>query len=183
MSRYAITGSIGTGKSTVAEMFSKKGLRIYDADKIVHDLYQDEEILKQVEKIIPAGFSNGEMNNKVVADIIFHDSEKKKKLEELIHPLVKERILQLDDCIIEVPLLFESKMESLFDKTILVYCSKEEQLKRIMMRDSVTKEDALSRIKSQMDIEEKKKLSDLIIYNDGDINNLEKQIDDIIKKL
>ena len=181
--RYAITGSIGTGKTTIAKMFKERGFVIYDADKMVHELYQDEHIIKCVESMFPEAFISGHMDTKVIADVIFHSKEKKKELENFIHPLVRERILELDNFIIEFPLLFESKMESLFDKIILVYCPKEEQLKRIMKRNNVSLEEAMSRVNSQMDINEKIGLSDFVLNNVGSRNTIKKQVNDIISKL
>lgn len=181
--RYAITGSIGTGKTTIANIFKERGYNVYDADKMVHDLYKDENILKDVEKIFPDAFCDGVMDKKKIANIIFNDKNKKKELEDLIHPLVRKKIEEIDNAIIEVPLLFESKMEDIFDKTILVYCSKDEQIKRIMKRNNISKDDAIKRINSQMDIEEKKKYADFVIINEGPNDVINKQVDDIISKL
>ena len=181
--RYAITGSIGTGKSTVANAFKKRGFKVLDADKMVHELYQDKAVLSKVEALFPEAFINHKMNKDVIANVIFSNQEKKKELENLIHPLVKEQILALDDVVIEVPLLYESNMQSLFNKVIVVYCTKDEQLKRLMIRNNITLDEAKKRINSQMDIEEKKKLGDFVVDNSGDIKNINKQVDDIIKKL
>ena len=181
--RYAITGSIGTGKTTVANVFKELGFVIYDADEMVHELYKDKAVLDKVETMFPMAFENGQMHNKVVADVIFHDEKKKKELENFIHPLVKEKILQLDNCIIEVPLLFESKMEKLFDKVIVVYCDKDKQIKRVMKRNKISKEEATSRVDSQMDINEKIKLGDFVVDNSGKLCNIKKQVNDIVSKL
>ena len=181
--RYAITGSIGTGKTTIANIFKDKGFKVYDADVIVHDLYKDKEILKKVELVFPSAFKEGKMDSKVIANIIFNNKDKKQELESFIHPLVREEIMKLDNCLVEVPLLFESKMEDIFDKIILVYCNKEEQIKRVMKRNNLSSEEAILRINSQIDIEEKVKLSDFVIINEGTIENINKQVDDIISKL
>lgn len=181
--RYAITGSIGTGKTTIANLFKEHGFKVYDADKMVHDLYQDDAVLENIKKMFPEAFKSGSMDNKVIADVIFHNEEKRKELEAYIHPQVKEKILELDNCIIEVPLLFESKMENLFDKVILVYCDKDEQIKRVMNRNNIDYGDALARVNSQMDINEKIKLSDFVIENVGTMENIQKQVNDIINKL
>ena len=172
--RYAITGSIGTGKSTIAGMFKERGFSVYDADKMVHELYQEKDVLKRVESMFPLAFKNGVMDTKVISDVIFNDNNKKEELENYIHPLVKEKILKLDNCIVEVPLLFESNMQDIFDKVILVYCSKEEQIKRLIARNSLTEKDALARINSQMDINKKISLSDFVITNEGSIENINK---------
>ena len=181
--RYAITGSIGTGKTTVADVFRAKGMNVYDADKMVHDLYEDDDILIEVKKMFPEAFIKGTMDKKVISDIIFQDKEKKKELEDFIHPLVRKQIEKLDNCFVEVPLLYESKMEDIFDKVILVYCDKELQIKRLRERNNYSEADALARINSQMDINEKRKYADIIIDNDGSMENINKQVDDIITKL
>ena len=181
--RYAITGSIGTGKTTIASYFNEHGYRTYDADVMVHKLYQDKNILSHVKKMFPEAFTDDVMDKKVIANVIFNNPKKKKELEDFIHPLVKEEILKLDNCIVEVPLLFESKMEDIFDKVILVYCSKEEQIERLVKRNKITKEEATLRINSKMDINEKIKLSDFVITNEGATSEIRKQVDDIIHKL
>ena len=181
--RYAITGSIGTGKTTIASIFKENGYQVYDADVMVHTLYQDKNVLSQVKKMFPEAFNTGTMDKKVIANVIFNNQKKKKELEDFINPLVKEEILKLDNCIVEVPLLFESEMEDIFDKVILVYCSKEEQIKRLVKRNNITKEEAEARINSQMDINEKIKLSDFVITNEGTTEEIKKQVDDIMSKL
>lgn len=181
--RYAITGSIGTGKTTVANVFRARGITVYDSDVMVHELYKDEEVLNQVKKLFPEAFLKGSMDKKVISDIIFHNEIKKKELEDYIHPLVRKEIEKLDNCIVEVPLLYESKMEDIFDKVILVYCDKELEIKRLIERNNYSEEEAMARINSQMDINEKKKYADIIINNDGSIENINKQVDDIIAKL
>lgn len=181
--RYAITGSIGTGKTTIANIFKERGYIVYDADKMVHDLYEDKIILKTIEKMFPDAFCDGVMNKEIIASIIFNDDKKKKELEEYIHPLVREEIKKLDNVIVEVPLLYESKMEDIFDKVILVYCNRNEQIKRIIARNNITKDEAIKRINSQMDIEEKKKYADFVLINEGSMEYINKQVDDIISKL
>ena len=76
--RYAITGSIGTGKTTIANIFKDKGFKVYDADVIVHDLYKDKEILKKVELMFPSAFKEGKMDSKVIANIIFNNKRIKR---------------------------------------------------------------------------------------------------------
>lgn len=181
--RYAITGSIGTGKSTVCDVLKKMGYLVYDADKIVHDLYDEPSVISHIKFMFPNVIINGKIDHKKLADIIYNDNYQKHELENYIHPLVKEKILQMKDCFVEVPLLFESGMETIFDKVITVYADLDVQIERIMKRNNIKKFDALKIIRNQMDIKEKVQRSDFVIDNNGDMNNIIKQVSDIIKKL
>lgn len=181
--RYAITGSIGTGKSTVCDILKQMGYKVYDADKIVHELYKEPAIISHIAFMFPDVVVNNKIDNKKLANIIFNDEYKKHELENYIHPLVKEKMLKMNDCFIEVPLLFESKMENIFDKVITVYCDLDIQVNRIIQRNNIKEVDALKIIRNQMDIKEKVKRSDFVIDNNGDINNVIKQVSDILLKL
>ena len=178
----ALTGGIATGKSTVASVFKSLGFSIIDADKIAHvllnihssdirELFGDEYV------------ENGIVLRKKLGFLIFNNVEKKLQLEELMLPLIKESIIneakvfesQKKLYLIDIPLFFEKQNYNI-KKSILVYTPKEIQIERLMKRDNSTKEEALSRINNQMNIEEKKLLSTYIIDNTKDLNNLEKEV-------
>ena len=114
----AITGSIGTGKSTVSNIIKSMGFNVIDCDKIVHHLYEQRDIILQVKELFPNVVINNNINRKELGRIIFNDKLAKKKLEELIHPFVRKELEQVKDKLVfvEVPLLFESKMEDIFIK-------------------------------------------------------------------
>lgn len=188
-----LTGGIGSGKSTVSSLFKEKGIPIVDADQIAREVVEPE---KKAWKEITQFFGeeilqeNKEIDRKKLGSLIFNDKEKRKKLNDITHPIIiseiMERAKDLETnhkfVIVDIPLLFESKREPLFDVIIVVYVNKELQLARLMNRDKINKKEALSKINAQMSLEEKKQKADIVIYNDKDIDKTEEQINQIIKK-
>jgi dephospho-CoA kinase len=179
-----MTGGIASGKSTVAEMFARNGARIIDADRIARETvrkgtpaYADivalfgDTILQK----------DGEIDRSRLAAIVFHDVTQRKALERIVHPRVQEetsrrleRIRREDPqavVILDVPLLFESGMDRGLDQIIVVYVPAGVQIQRLMARDGYSEADALARIRSQMPIEEKKSLADMVIDNSGSLEN------------
>jgi len=177
-----LTGGIATGKSLVALELSALGAKIIDADKIAHEVYQKnkpayKKILKAFGPAILA--NNKEVDRKKLGELIFADAKKRVILEKITHPeIIKEikheiKTLSKDNSIVVVdaPLLFEAKIQSLFDKIIVVYTPVSQQAHRLMERDKISKQEALKKIAAQIDIEKKKKLADYVIDNTGDIEN------------
>ncbi len=177
---YAIvlTGSIATGKSTVAKFFETKGFRIIDADKIAHKVLDDQYLAIQTH--FGKNSVKGEkVNRKVLGDIIFKDKNERAFLEALLHPLIFDEIEYLakkEDAnktpyFVDIPLFFENKRYPI-SRHLVVYTPKKKQLKRLMKRDGYTVEDALMRIDTQIDIEEKRKRATYVIDNSGDLHQL-----------
>ena len=172
-----VTGGYGTGKTTVTGMFKKLGAITVDCDRLVSDLYKPGTIIvKKIARFFGPGIlnSNGCLNRGKLAGIIFADTKKRDKINRLVHPAVKRRMLEIiDTCrkkgtavlVAEVPLLFEAGMEDWFDRIIVVYCSRKRQTQR--QGRSRQKEEILLRIKSQGRITEKKQRADFIINNNG----------------
>lgn len=183
----AITGSVGTGKSTVSNIIKSLGYEIIDCDEIVHKLYQENDVILKIEELFPDVIEKKAINRKKLAQIVFNGSEEKKRLESLIHPLVRNKIAIMgkgkDKLFVEVPLLYESKMEDMFAKVICVASDEFIQVKRIMARNKISEEEAKKIICNQMPIEEKIRLADFVIYNNGDINNLVKETKKIINNI
>lgn len=180
----AITGSIGTGKSTVCTIIRSMGFKIIDCDKVVHQLYLEKDIINQVQSLFPTVVIKNQIDRKKLGQIIFNDKEAKQALEELIHPYVRSELEKVDDnTIVEVPLLFESKMEDIFDIVICVACDEKLQIKRVMERNKINATSAKNIINNQMSIKDKIEKSDYVIYNDGDMNQLIKDTKDLIKKI
>jgi len=179
----ALTGGIATGKSTVASLFLSYDFLIVDADKIAHkllDVYSSE-----IANMFGSEYvQNGIVIRKKLGFLIFNNEEEKLKLEQFIHPLIKESIIeeakvfesQQKPYLIDIPLFFEKQGYDI-EKSIVVYTSKETQIERLMKRDNSTKDEALSRINSQMNIEEKKLLSTFVIDNTQDLKALEKEVE------
>ncbi len=187
-----VTGSIATGKSTVADMLEKMGAPIIDFDILARDVVKPE---KPAWKDIVEYFGrqilqeDNTLDRKKLSDIVFNDLEKRKKLESFTHPRIQEQfIVQLHDittkdpnAIIQVviPLLIEGSLQFLFHKLLVVHTSSEVQIKRLMERDNISEEQARTILKSQISIDEKVGYADYIIYNDKSLDDTQKQVEDL----
>lgn len=180
----AITGTIGSGKSTVSKHFKDQGYDVYDADKMVHAYYEkDEPVYNYLvdaygEKILHDDLS---LNRQALAKIVFTNYEELDKLENVVYPIVREEILKIKEkthnkyVFIEVPLLFEAKMEDIFDKIMMVDASQKTRHQRLFNK-GYSLQDILNREKRQYSDEFKKAKSDIIINNDGDLKDLYTQL-------
>lgn len=179
MIKIAITGNIAAGKSSVENYLQKKGFKVYDTDKIGHDILKNSnEVLKLF----------GTVDRKEIAKIVFANKEKLSLLESIIHPKIKKEIETLfrtveDTIFISVPQLFESGFDSMFDKIIFVTADEGIRKERLIRRNSLTSEEAQIRINAQKKEEEKIDKCDFIIENNKTIEDLEKQVDKIISEL
>ncbi len=174
-----LTGSIATGKSSVCRQLEDNGYAIIDADKIAKELID----AKVIEKLFGLNFiKDGRVDRKALGDLVFNNPTQRKKLNRYIHPLIREKIYQeakkMEDkkarYVVDIPLYFESGH---YDGSVVgvVYCPKKEQVKRLMLRESICEADAIKRVDSQIDIEEKKEKADFVIDNSKDSKNLEIQ--------
>jgi dephospho-CoA kinase len=184
-----LTGGIATGKSTAASLFMLHGFLTIDADKIAHKLL--DENYQSIEKLFGSQYiENQKVLRKKLGTLIFNNEQEKKKLEEFIHPLIKKQIIeeakifeaQKKPYLIDIPLFFEKKNYQI-DKTIVVYTPKDIQLERLMKRDNCTKEEAVSKISNQMDIEEKKSMATYIIDNSKDLKNLQNEVERVKQEI
>jgi len=182
-----LTGSIATGKSSTCKILKEHGFAVVDADKIAKKLI-DAKVIKGLfgSKYI----KDNKIDRKALGSLIFNDSAKRELLNSYIHPLIREEIykqalsleLKKIKYIVDIPLYFESAH---YDAKIvvLVYCPKELQIKRLMIRDGLNAQDALIRLESQMDIEEKRRKVDYVIDNSSDESHLESEVEKFIKYL
>ena len=178
-----LTGGIGTGKSTVSSFLKMFGYKVIDADELSKQIFENKK--DTIKKIF------GTDDRKELRKIVFNNKEKLKILEDLILPDVKKEVLELakkyekDNVpyFVDLPLFFEKQNYDEFDKVLLVYAPKELQIQRVMKRDNVSKEDALSIINNQIDIEKKKKLADYIIDNSKDLKHLQREIENFLSKI
>lgn len=179
MIRLAIVGNIASGKSTVEDLIKSYGYKVFDTDKIAHQILENNQKVKEV---------FGTDDRKKIAKIVFSDSKKLKILEAIIHPEVKKEILKIfelkeDFIFISVPQLFEANFEALFDKIIFISADENLRLERLMKRNNLSKEDAQKRISAQMNEKEKISKSDFVIYNNESFDELEKEVNVILKSL
>ncbi|WP_010099118.1 dephospho-CoA kinase [Ornithinibacillus scapharcae] len=187
-----LTGSIASGKSTVSSMFIDMNIPVIDADKISREVVEPGEdaylsIVKEFGKDIL--FSDGNIDRKKLGGIIFSDEEKRKVLNGIVHPAVRKRMMEQKDqhvhngeriIVMDIPLLFESKLTHMVDKILVVYVEETVQLKRLMNRDHSTKDEALQRIHSQIPIKEKVTLADAVIDNNGTREKTFEQLKEIL---
>ena len=186
MLKVGLTGSIGTGKSTVVQIFKKLGAYVISADEIVHKLLEKEEIKKKIRELFGDVFTpEGKVDRRKVAEIVFDDERKRKQLEGILHPLVFEEIRKFFEevskkdpkavAVAEVPLMIETGSYKNYDIIVVVYAPKDTQLKRLTKK-GLNKEEAEKRITAQMPIEEKVKYADIVIENTGSLKDLEKEV-------
>jgi dephospho-CoA kinase len=185
--KVALTGGIASGKSTVLKMFKELGAKVLDCDRIAKALTRrgNRGYKRIVQEFGPEILDEkGRINRKKLAQIVFFDEEKRKKLNSLIHPLVYERLekrmkrMREDVVIVDVPLLVESGGEKMFDKIIVVYSEPFVQLNRLIMR-GLSEEEALARMKSQASWKERLRVADFVVRGDVDIKETKKEVEKI----
>ncbi len=186
---FVLTGGIATGKSSALKLFSLYGFHFIDADKIAHKILDEQR--QKIAELFGAKLVNGaKVDRKALGNIVFSDIKKRKVLEALLHPLIYDEIerqaIEQDTFkkpyIVDIPLFFEGGRYPI-ERSIVVYATKEQQLQRLMQRDGYSEEEALKRIVSQMDIEEKRKRATYVINNTGDLKQLEYECECIRNKI
>jgi dephospho-CoA kinase len=187
-----LTGGIASGKSTVSNMFKEMNIPVVDADVEARLAVMKGEpaylrIMEEFGQEIL--MENGEIDRQKLGSIIFRQEEKRLLLNEITHPEVRKRMLdqverakenQEELVVLDIPLLFESKLTYMVDKTLLVYVDNETQLQRLMERNNLSQDDAEARIHSQMPLAEKVKLADAFIDNNGLIEDTKRQLINIL---
>lgn len=194
MIKVAITGNIASGKSVLEQILKEKGFAVIDADEIAHNLIKNEAVKTKIIQIFQ-GFDiveNGEISRKKLGQIVFVRDNLRKKLEEILHPAIKDEIGRFfrqqqeqgeKIAFASVPLLFEAKFEDLFDKIIFVYADDEIRLKRLMQRNNLALEHAQNRLSIQISQDKKAPLADYVIYNNSDLEYLKLSLEKILKEL
>ncbi|SHP99136.1 dephospho-CoA kinase [Mycobacteroides abscessus subsp. abscessus] len=187
-----LTGGIASGKSTVANMLIEMGIEVIDADIEARKAVEIGEVAyEQIVTYFGEDVLNDDhtINRSRLGEIIFNDSAKRQKLNEIVHPDVRRRMNEKKEAaisrgdqvvVLDIPLLFESGLKHMVDVVLLVYVEKDVQLQRLMERNQLTKQEALARIRSQMPIEDKRKLADKVINNNGSIDNTKKQLIELL---
>jgi len=185
-----LTGGIGSGKTTVAALFSKRGIPIIDTDQLAREITEPgQPALKEIVdhfgvKILEQDHT---LNRSKLRKIIFENPTERQWLEKLLHPLIRaqmqEKIQQYSSpyCIVVIPLLFETTPNPLIKRVLVVDASPLQQVERTIARDQVSREHVEAILKTQLSREEKLKKADDIIYNDGDLKHLETQVEKLHK--
>ena len=192
----AVTGGIASGKSAVSKMLEKVGAPVIDYDVVAREIVEPG---KPAWKDIVACFGedvlkeNRRIDRKKLSDIVFRDTEKRKKLEGFTHPrIIEEAERQADEIArknpkaiiqVAVPLLIEINIQHKFHKVLLVYVPRETQIERLLKRDAITREAAESILRAQMPIEEKLKYADFVIHNEGTLDETARQVEQVWEEL
>ena len=186
-----ITGGIACGKSTVSDYLKEKGYTIIDADKLGHVALTSEDVKRRLSETFGANILvNNEISREVLGKLVFGNDNNLKKLNNIIHPKIKELILKLQEehenedlVFLDIALLYEANFVDLVEKVAVVYVDEDVQLERLMTRNFLSKEEALKRIESQMSPQEKASLGDFVINNSYRKEDTFQQIDEILEKL
>ncbi|CDQ18268.1 dephospho-CoA kinase [Halobacillus karajensis] len=187
-----LTGSIASGKSTVAHMFRDLGIPVVDADQISRDVVEPGE---PAYRDIVETFSDsvlqvdGTLDRKKLGKVVFTDESKRQKLNKIVHPRVREEMVRQREkykqqgfaaVVLDIPLLFESQLTGYVEKTIVVYVNETTQLNRLMKRDQSDQEDAIERINAQIPVKKKAEMADAVIDNNGTVEESFQQLKDIL---
>lgn len=194
-SKYiGITGSISTGKSTVTEYLLSKGYKVVDADKIAREIYDSKEVFKKtVEAFGKDILTEGKIDRIKLGKKVFGDKEALDTLSKIVHPQIllniRREALSYDEDVVflDIPLLIEMiddiRETIVIDEIWVVYIPETLQIKRLMARDNISKDLALKKIISQISIEEKKSLADVVIENMGTLSDLYERVDKELRRL
>lgn len=184
----ALTGGIATGKSTAAQMLMNKNIPVINADLLVKDIYRMEEVKKYIRVNHPEVIKDGEINFPSLRQKVFQNNDVKKEIEKLIYSHLEKAFMNAysalsspEVVVYDVPLLFERKMETLFDLTALVYAPRSVQQTRLMKRDNHLEDMADTILNQQIDIEEKKKRSDYVINNTDSEKELAAEVENFLR--
>ncbi|MFN8008901.1 MAG: dephospho-CoA kinase [Terriglobia bacterium] len=196
MTRVGLTGGIASGKSTVCRMFREKGCQIIDADQVAHGLIRREQpcfeaVVKKFGREILD--PSGEINRKKLGEIVFEDRSKLESLNSIVHPEVIRTILAIlagrekehprERSLVEASLMIESGFYKSFQRLIVVTCSPEQQMERLMARNGLSAEQSRNRVSLQMPLDEKIRFADFVVDNSGSLENTQAQVNHLFQKL
>jgi len=185
----ALTGGIATGKSTVASMLADDGFAVIDADRISHQIL-DEQSERVGEMFGTQLIQEGAIDRKALGAIVFADEHKRRELERLLHPLIQKEIERQSDELerlgklyfVDIPLFYERGAYAI-DRVLVVYAPRELQIKRMMLRDGLTRTQATQRLDAQIDIESKKSQATHLIDNSSDLDHLYSEYKKVIESI
>ena len=188
-----VTGSIGMGKSTVAQMFKDHGYGVYNADDTVHYIYEnDEEVIEKVERQFPGSTKDGVVNRLALRDILNKDPDKFRDLEQIVHPVTRKyQIIYIKKlieegkmgCVLDIPLLFETGGEKYVDVSVVVTASEATQQSRVVLERKVPIEIFNAIKDQQMPDRDKLKKADYIISTDNNIEDTKSEVKEVAAKI
>ena len=187
---YFVSASIACGKSSFIKIANELGIESLSADLIANEITQKNAAVL-AEMFLLNLDKEGKIDKKALANLIFKDKKAKEKLENFMHPKIREELLRKMQILeqkgriffVEVPLFFESDFYQNLGKSVLIYAPKNVSLQRLMQRDGLDKDEALRRIKSQMDIEKKREMADFVIENIGSYEEFRQNCVKFVKSL
>ena len=188
-----VTGSIGMGKSTVAQMFKEHGYGVYNADDTVHYIYEnDEEVIEKVERQFPGSTKDGVVNRLALRDILNKDPDKFRDIEQIVHPVTRKyQIIYIKKlieegkmgCVLDIPLLFETGGEKYVDVSVVVTASESTQQSRVVLERKVPLEIFNAIKDQQMPDRDKLKKADYIISTDKSIEDTKSEVKEVAAKI
>lgn len=185
-----ITGGIATGKSLITNELINRGYFVIDTDKMAHELLESSFVINELINAFSIDIiTNNKVDRKKLGKLIFNNKDKQLLLNNIVHPLVINKVKDIikntneELVFVDVPLLFESKLNEIMDKIIVVSINYNNQIKRLIKRDQIDEGYALLKINSQMPVTEKEKLADYIIDNNNSIENSINQLEEILRRI
>ncbi len=193
MFRIGLTGSIGSGKSTVARLLRERGIPVLDADVIAREVSSFPDVLQAISRTFGSDYVlEGGINRSKMAQLVFNNPEARTALNGIIHPRVREEMARQQAeleasgaraAVQDIPLLFENDLQTLFDATILVDAPLEQRIERVVARDGLSSDAVRARDAAQMPASEKRKRATLTLENNGDLASLAVQLDAALENI
>lgn len=192
MLKIGLTGGIGAGKTAVSNYFQHLDVSVLDTDIIAREVVQaGSEVLQQLAQSFGTDIldDNGSLRRDKLRAEVFNDEAKKQRLEDIVHPAIRQRLFQQLDmlastsaspyCVIVIPLLLEKNWQALVDRVLLVVAPEKEKIKRIRARQNISQHEIQQIMNAQASDDQRRAIADDILHNDGDIEQLQRQIDSL----
>lgn len=191
MIKIGLTGSIGMGKTTTAQLFAEAGIPVYDADATVHQLYQNQAV-PLIAKAFPDAVINNQVDRKILSQLVLNQPAQLRRLEAIVHPLVHQceqqflqRAAQNGDAVVvlDIPLLFETNATNRVDKIVVVTAPQNVQKQRVLARNDMSEEKFSAILARQMPDAQKRQRADFIIHTDQGIEHARAQVTAVLAAL
>lgn len=188
--KIAVTGGIGSGKSTVCKIINSLGYPVYSCDEVYKLVLQDGQTVSELAKEFGEQILNcdGSLNRPALSAIVFGDEEKLKKLNKITHPKIFEKLFKISSnnegvVFYEVPILFEGGYEKLFDSVLVVLRDRDKRINCVMSRDNLSEEEVVSRLNKQYNYDIENFAKYYVIHNDSNIDDLMRKVTTFLSKI